>query len=131
MILPDGDRLKRGRAAAIDCDLKECGVCVKACAFSAVSLSDGAVLSDPGKCIGCGGCAAACPEKRIVLLKDRMDGTWEITYAAEGELPEIGEAVSFRGAPGRALQIIPQRTENRNALIRAAADENKLKGILK
>lgn len=130
MILPDEARLKRGRAAAIDCGLSECGICMKACGFSAVKLSDGAIRSDPGKCIGCGGCAAVCPEKRIILLKDRLDGTWEVTFARDGVLPEIGDTVDFRGISARVLQIIPKRTENGSALIRAAADENELKGIL-
>lgn len=130
MILPDEARLKRGRAAAIDCGLIECGVCVKACAFSAVGIKDGALWSDPARCIGCGGCAAVCPEKRIILLKDRLDGTWEITFARDGVLPEIGDTADFRGISARVLQIIPKRTENGSALIRAAADENDLKGIL-
>lgn len=130
-MLPDTERLKRGRAAVIDCRILECGVCVAACGFSAVSLFDGVIRSDPDRCVGCGGCAAACPEKRIILVKDRSDGTWEITYAAEGVLPEIGDNAVFRGAEARVLQVIPKRTENGSALIRAAACDNELKGLLK
>ncbi|MBO4384352.1 MAG: 4Fe-4S binding protein [Clostridia bacterium] len=130
-MLPTPDRLKRGRAAVIDCSLNDCGICAAACAFSAVTTKDGAPEPDPGKCIGCGGCAAACPERLIVLLKDRFDGTWEVTFAPDGELPEIGDTVFFRGISARTLQIIPKRSEDGNALVRAAADENELKGLLK
>ncbi len=38
-----------------------CGVCVKACRESAISLKDGVITVDQDKCSYCGRCAKACP----------------------------------------------------------------------
>ena len=124
MKLPDAERLKRGRAAVISCQRTDCDICLSACGFSAISRGEGGLpYSDPAKCVGCGGCAAICPDMAIALFKDRWDGTYEVTVPAEGDLPEIGDPVTVMGAPGRVLQTIPQRPGTVSALVRAAANK--------
>lgn len=128
MILPDKQRLKLGRAAVIDCRRRDCALCAQACGFSAISAGeDGLPFSDPKKCVGCGGCAAVCPDGAVFLLKDRLDGSFEFTFPFAGELPEIDGTVMLT-LPGedepraaRVIQVIPKRTNAANALVRAAA----------
>ena len=38
-----------------------CGSCVKACPRHAVSVRNGALVTDEGLCVGCGACCDACP----------------------------------------------------------------------
>ena len=94
MKTPSPERLKRGRAAVIGCSRTDCRICIEVCPFLAVSAADGAPYSDPDKCVGCGGCAAACPDSAIRLVRDRGDGSAELTYPFDGELPEIGAGVT-------------------------------------
>ena len=135
MLLPDKERLKRGRAAVICCPLEGCRICVSACGFTAISLGeDGKPFSDPNKCVGCGGCAAVCPEMAIRLLKDRGDGTFEVTVPHRGELPEIDDGIELapfgEGKPftGRVIQPIPKRPGAASALIRAIAPAELIGG---
>ncbi len=123
MFLPSPERLKRGRAAVISCEREDCRVCISACGFTAIRVENGRPYSDPDKCVGCGGCAAICPDMAIALFKDRWDGTYEVTVPAEGDLPEIGDPVTVMGAPGRVLQTIPQRSGTVSALVRAAVNK--------
>lgn len=44
------------------------GDCVAACDFGAVSLINGVAVVDPAKCMGCGKCVKACPNKLIVII---------------------------------------------------------------
>ena len=44
------------------------GSCVKACAFDAIHVVNGCAVVDPDKCVACGKCAAACPEKLIDMV---------------------------------------------------------------
>ncbi len=124
MKLPDEARLKRGRAAVIDCRAENCDKCLGVCGFSAIRLEEGRPYSDPSKCIGCGGCAAFCPEGAIRLLKDRGDGSFEVTFPYDGELPEIGEII--RGSV-RVIQAVPKRPGTNHALVRAIMNINDFK----
>ena len=45
------------------------GSCVKACAFDAIHVENGVAVVDPGKCTGCGQCAAACPKGLIAITR--------------------------------------------------------------
>lgn len=121
MFLPSPERLKRGRAAVISCEREDCRVCISACGFTAIRVENGRPYSDPDKCVGCGGCAAICPDMRIYLLKDRLDGTFEATVPWQGELPEIGDTVTVFDKPARVLQAVPKRPNAVSALVRAAA----------
>lgn len=44
------------------------GSCVEACQYGAIHVTDGVASVDTGKCVGCGLCAAACPQNLITLL---------------------------------------------------------------
>jgi electron transfer flavoprotein alpha subunit len=46
-----------------------CGICVKACPFSAVSMEEGKAVIDLSKCTLCGACAEACNFDAIVIQK--------------------------------------------------------------
>ena len=133
MLFPEKARLRRGRAAVISCPDPDCKRCVSACGFSAISMDEeGRPVSDPEKCVGCGGCAAICPMASVRLFKDRGDGTFEVTFPYSGELPELGDTIPLSPLPGgaeaqvRVLQVIPKRPNAENALVRAAVDEDAL-----
>ncbi|MBO4562089.1 MAG: 4Fe-4S binding protein [Clostridia bacterium] len=134
MIIPDPERLKRGRAAVIECARSDCDICLKACSLSAIRIVNGRPYSDPEKCVGCGGCAVQCPERAIILLKDRCDGTAELSFASGEQLPEIDDEMEIMlpegTTPARVIQAIPVRLKTRNSLIRAVVDINALlKGV--
>ncbi len=129
MRLPSPERLKRGRAAVISCERSDCNICVTACGFTAVSRGeDGVPFSDPEKCVGCGGCAAICPQMAIRLVKERPDGTFEVTVPHVGELPELDESIPIRPLSGgeetpcRVIQAIPKRPKAYSALVRVIAE---------
>ena len=44
------------------------GSCVKACAFDAIHVVDGVAVVDEEKCVACGKCVAACPNRLIELV---------------------------------------------------------------
>ncbi|MEW4414742.1 RnfABCDGE type electron transport complex subunit B [Clostridium sp. AN503] len=44
------------------------GSCVKACAFDAIHVVDGVAVVDKEKCVACGKCVAACPNRLIELV---------------------------------------------------------------
>lgn len=50
----------------------QCGVCISACLFGALSRDKktGAVIVDDEKCIGCGKCMMACPSGMIEVVSD-------------------------------------------------------------
>ena len=45
-----------------------CGTCVAACQNSALSLKDGKISIDQGRCVFCGYCGAACPDFAIKVI---------------------------------------------------------------
>jgi Na+-translocating ferredoxin:NAD+ oxidoreductase RNF subunit RnfB len=44
-----------------------CGLCVKACKFSAIGVIDNLAIIDYNKCTSCGECVKVCPMKTIVI----------------------------------------------------------------
>ena len=51
-----------------------CGVCIKACPKSAISVYRGCYAKvDDTKCVGCGLCAKACPVG-CIAIKERETG---------------------------------------------------------
>jgi len=58
------------------------GDCITVCAFGALSLKDGIVLTDPNKCTACGQCVTMCPKDILQLLPKsaevavRCKNTW-------------------------------------------------------
>jgi ferredoxin len=66
---------------------RECGTCVQACPFEALSLADGACRVAVDKCMGCGVCVGACPEDALSLVRD----------PAKGESLEIDELMDRAG----------------------------------
>lgn len=46
------------------------GSCVKACAFDAIHIVDGAAKVDEAKCVACGKCVASCPKKLIDMVSE-------------------------------------------------------------
>ena len=49
------------------------GDCHEACEFGAIHVVDGLATVDYTKCVGCGGCARACPRQLIEMLPLRED----------------------------------------------------------
>ncbi len=65
-----------GYVAAVDAALcANCDDCVNACAFSALSKRDDAIVVDWGLCMGCGVCEATCATGAVSLSRDEGKGT--------------------------------------------------------
>jgi len=64
-----------GYVAALDRDLcNQCGACVDACPFSALSTNDTGVERNWERCMGCGVCVAKCPTQAMSLARDEKKG---------------------------------------------------------
>lgn len=46
------------------------GSCVKACAFGGIKIVNGVAVVDRTKCVACGKCVVACPQKLIEIIPD-------------------------------------------------------------
>jgi ferredoxin len=64
-----------GYVAALDRDLcNQCGACVDACPFDALSMDDSEVVRSWERCMGCGVCVEQCPIQAITLVRDEKKG---------------------------------------------------------
>ncbi len=94
--MADAENRDRGQLRLSEDECKGCGLCVEACAFKVISLSEGlnhygyrtAMYAGAG-CSGCGICFLACPEPGAITVL-RLRGT----AAAHGR----GRVISIPGA---------------------------------
>jgi ferredoxin len=64
-----------GYVAALDGDLcNQCGACVDACPFHALSMDDSGVVRSWELCMGCGVCVERCPTQAMTLVRDEKKG---------------------------------------------------------
>jgi MinD superfamily P-loop ATPase len=64
-----------GYVAEIDSDLcTQCGDCVEACPFQAVSDNGEGVVRDWSRCMGCGVCEVKCSTGAVRLVRDERKG---------------------------------------------------------
>jgi NAD-dependent dihydropyrimidine dehydrogenase PreA subunit len=64
-----------GYVAQIDTDAcTNCGDCVDACPFKAMTFDDGAVVRTWERCLGCGGCEVKCQVGAISMVRDQRKG---------------------------------------------------------
>jgi ferredoxin len=64
-----------GFIAELDRDLcNQCGACVDACPFHALSTNDSGVERNWEKCMGCGVCVEKCPTQAMSLVRDEKKG---------------------------------------------------------
>lgn len=70
----------------------KCDACVEVCPVDAIERVSGKITLDMGKCIFCGECAVACPEKALELTREHrmacysrhhliVNATWELAEA--------------------------------------------------
>ncbi len=52
----------------------QCGDCVDACPFRAMKKTDGEVIHDWERCLGCGVCEVKCPTGAITMVRDERKG---------------------------------------------------------
>jgi ferredoxin len=65
-----------GYVAAVDRKLcNQCGACVDACPFDALSMDDSAVVRSWERCMGCGVCLEQCPTQAVTLVREEKKGT--------------------------------------------------------
>ncbi|MGI6143850.1 MAG: ATP-binding protein [bacterium] len=92
-----------------------CGRCAEFCAFNAIAVLAGQVLTFPELCHGCGGCTLLCPEgalreeKRKIGIVQKGQGG-EISFV-QGKL-DIGSAL----APP-VVEAVREQAENRGTVI--------------
>ena len=48
------------------CQGTGCSKCVKACPMNSITISDGTITLDRGRCLGCNACVAICPSGTII-----------------------------------------------------------------
>jgi ferredoxin len=64
-----------GYVADVDAGLCNlCGICVDACPFRALLVSDTRLLRDWELCMGCGVCVEKCPTEAMALVRDEKKG---------------------------------------------------------
>jgi ferredoxin len=64
-----------GYIAQLDAGLcNQCGACVDACPFNALSTNDAGVERSWEKCMGCGVCVEKCPTQAMALARDEKKG---------------------------------------------------------
>ena len=65
-----------GYVTTIDATLcANCGDCVEACPFGALSQNGGEITRDWNLCMGCGVCEVTCTTAAISLARDERKGT--------------------------------------------------------
>lgn len=50
-----------------------CGSCVKICAHSAITVTDGKAAIDHSRCVGCGRCIGVCPKDAVAAASDESN----------------------------------------------------------
>ncbi len=97
--IPSIERLKKGRAACIECVQEiPCNPCESSCKFGAITV--GSCITnlphlDEEKCVGCGMCVASCPGLAITLLDlsfSDTEGTVDFPFEYL-PLPKEGDVV--------------------------------------
>jgi len=74
-----------------------CGLCVKACPFGAIKVTDKKAVIDFHKCNLCGACVDACKLKAIIIEKKEVNkivpeakGVWVFAEQKKGKLQTVG-----------------------------------------
>lgn len=63
------------------------GSCVKVCEFDAMHIVDGIAKADKEKCVACGKCVSACPQKIISLIP--YDSAYEVTCSSKDKGKDV------------------------------------------
>jgi Ni,Fe-hydrogenase III small subunit len=97
----------RPRIAAVPCP-SDCAECLGLCPVKALELTPQGPALDMGRCVFCGDCARACPQKTIVFTRDhriasRSRAGLIITSADPG--PQPGEAIPLFRRSLRLRQV--------------------------
>lgn len=61
------------------------GSCVRACAFDAIHVVDGAAVVDKEKCVACGKCVSTCPHNLIALVPYKAEHLVQCSSNAKGK----------------------------------------------
>ncbi len=72
--------------ASVDHDLcTDCGACITACQFDAISRDDTGKIMIDSDCEGCAACAQVCPTDAITMV-ERKGGEWYVSKQENGYL---------------------------------------------
>ena len=105
-----------GEKAAVDTNrCTGCGVCLRHCRFSALTLERGVCRVNPYACEGCGVCAYVCPEQAVALHKD-VAGEKEL-YAEAGR--SVFSTATLKMGRGNSGKLV---TEVKLAMLKNAPD---------
>ncbi len=108
------ERYEGSELAAIDpTKCTGCGMCQRACRFSAISRLNGSWGVDPLSCEGCGVCAYVCPAG-AVTLSPRVSGHVFISSTPYGTLVH-GELRPGEEATGKLVAQVKRRARERAA----------------
>lgn len=70
---------------------KHCSQCVKHCQFKALHLDGELLVLDPSKCMGCGVCAAQCPNQSLELVRDPGKGVHLDLHQLVAQRPRLAQ----------------------------------------
>ena len=107
-----------------------CAVCVKSCPTGAIRVEQGRVRFDLGRCLFCGDCAIACPNRAITFTRDhRLAVRKRDDLLFEGKPLKLAEALDEKAKAlfGRSLRLRQVSAGGCNA---CEADTNVLSTIV-
>lgn len=88
----------RGITYAVSCRHCKDPICIKSCISSALSMKDGAVFIDHGKCVGCLTCILVCPYGAVAQGENGAVQKCELCIENS-----CGSPACVKGCPNRAI----------------------------
>ncbi|MDO5299986.1 MAG: 4Fe-4S binding protein [Clostridia bacterium] len=89
---------RNGISFAVSCRHCNDPLCVKSCISGALSIVDGAVFIDSGKCVGCCSCIMACPYGALSHSENGVIQKCELC-----QKNEFGVPLCVQGCPNKAI----------------------------
>ena len=100
-------KFKSGKTASIDKKLcEQCGKCIIACRFNAISED---FVIDPISCEGCGFCSFICPTQAI-KMQENLSGEWFISDTRFGPMVHARLGIAEENS-GKLVSLVRQKAK--------------------